>query len=169
MAIAWFVCQYKVTSGPAGLTNRRYCAMDDFTPQINADGGAWSESEVLGGYALVKVRASSGTLTTIGNTATFQRIPTWVSLDQTLESMTSAQRTALLNKIQAMGYTLAEIQAALGTNLAGWRTHTLGDLLRFAAQRRLKPRWDDVQKQIVLDGVLQACKPVAQVDAEVSA
>jgi hypothetical protein len=163
MAIAWFICGYKLGSNP----RERYCAMNDFTPTIFADSGVWSETEVLGGYALVKVRASATTLTTIAGTTGFQRIPSWVNLTDTLGSMTTAQRTAILNKILAMGYTAGEISTALGSNLTGWRTHTLGDVLRFIASKRLKPRWDSVNKQIVLDGVLQACKPVASVDDEV--
>jgi hypothetical protein len=167
MAIAWFICGYKLKAGKNDLMNTRYCAMDDFTSAILADAGTWSETEVLGGSALVKVRANAATLTTIAGTVGFQRIPSWVNLTDTLGSMTTAQRTAILNRITAMGYTLAEIQTALGTNLTGWRSHTLGDVLRFCSSRRLKPRWDAVQGQIVLDGILQACKPVAMVDAEV--
>jgi hypothetical protein len=166
MAIAWFICQYKIDQN---RPSRRYCAMNDFTALIiEQDGGAWSETEVLGGYAVVKVRAAETTLTTIDGTTGFTRIPNnWVALNTTLGSLTTAQRTALLNIVTAMGYTLAEISAALGSNLAGWRTRTLGQLLRFVASKRLKPRWDDVQGQIVLDGILQACRPVAEVDTEV--
>jgi hypothetical protein len=168
MALAWYICGYKVIESKPGVLNLRYCAMDDFTPRIVADGGAWSESEVLGGYAVVKVRAAAATLTTIGGTTGFTRIPNnWVVLTTTLGSLTSGQRTTLLNLITAIGYTPAEISAALGVNLAGWRTKTLGQVLRFIAQRRLKPRWDDIQHQIVLDGILQACKPIDTVDAEV--
>ena len=56
MAIAWFICGYKLRRA-----NMRYCAMDDFTALINTDAGTWSESEVLGGSALVKVRANAAT------------------------------------------------------------------------------------------------------------
>lgn len=164
MAIAWFICGYKQKAGGPFGRPFRYCAMDDFTQQIEADGGAWSESEVLGGYALVKVRASEGTLSVIGGTGGFQRVPNWINLNDTLGDLTTAQRNAILSKIQEMGYTLAEISAVLGGNLASWRTKTFGQLLRFIAQRRLKPRWDDVQEQIVLDGELQACRPVSDVD-----
>lgn len=167
MALSWFICQYKLKAGPGGLLNTRYCAMDDFTPQIVADGGAWSETEVLGGYAVVKVRAAASTLTTIGNATGYTRIPNHVNLNDTLGDLTATQRTRLVNLIDAMGYTPAELAAALGVNLAAWRTKTLRQVLIFIAQRRLKPRWDEIQGQIVLDGILQACRPIAEVDTEV--
>jgi hypothetical protein len=169
MTIAWFICGFKQKPGiKPGGSPIRYCAMDDFTAQIiNVDGGNWSESEVLGGYAVVKVNAADATLTTINGTNGFFRIPTWVNLTDSLANMTSGQRTTLLTWIGNMGYTPAEISAALGGNLSGWRTKTLGDLLRFCAQRRLTPRWDDVQLQIVLDGALVPCRPIAEVDTSV--
>ena len=46
MPIAWFICPYK--QRPAPKRNFRYCAMDDLTAVIRADGGDWSETEVLG-------------------------------------------------------------------------------------------------------------------------
>ena len=156
--MAWFICSYKLRPD---RPDRRYCAMDDFTAQITADGGAWTESEVLGGYAIVKVRA----LSTIASTAEFQRVPRDLLIDP-LSSLSTAQRRAIRDNLNAMGYTDAEISAALGnTNL---NTVTLGQVLRFAASRRLKPRWDDAQQQIVLDGAFQACRPIADVDAEVT-
>jgi hypothetical protein len=168
MAIAWFICEYKIKQPEGEPRPTRYCAMDDFTATIRSDGGDWAESEVLGGYAVVKVRASASTLTTIAGTARFQRIPNWVNLSDTLESLTTAQRTAILNKILAMGYTQAEIDAVIGANLAGWRTKTLGQVLRFIASKRLKPRWDATNQQIVLDGILQACRAIDDVDTAVS-
>lgn len=168
MALAWFICGFNFVEGHNGPNSRRVCAMDNFSPSIFADGGAWSESEVLGGFAVVKVRASVATLTIIGGTAGFTRIPNnWVDLSTTLGSLTTGQRTTLLNLITSMGYTTAEINAALGSNLTGWRTKTLGQVLRFIAQRRLKSRWDNVQHQIVLDGILQSCKPIDDINAEV--
>ncbi len=164
MAIAWFICGYKVDmSGKP----RRYCAMDDFTAQIYPENGAWSESEVLGGYAVVKVRASDATLTTIAGTTGFQRIPTFIGLTDVMTSLTTAQRTAIEDKVLAMGYTQAEIDAVMGGTLGLWRQKDLGILLRFIAQRRLVPRWDDIQQQIVLDGAAVACRPIADVDVAV--
>ncbi len=177
MATAWFICTYKramVWDKVNGVwvnmqPPARYCAMDDFTPQINADGGAWSEIEVSGGYAVVKVRASSATLTTIGGTAGFTRVPvTAPTLSTTLSTLTSEQRNALLTLIGNMGYTPAEISAALGSTLATWRGHTLGNVLRFIASKRLKPRYDRNNDQIVLDGVPQACRSVSEADTDVN-
>lgn len=165
MALAWFVCQYEIMAPPHNF--RRFCAMNDFNTQIQADGGAFAESEVLGGYALVKVRASSTTLTTIGNTANFFRIPNWVNLTDTLGSLTTTQRNAIQTRILAMGYTQAEINAALGSTLSAWRTITLGQVLRFITTRRLLSRWDAVQQQFVLDGPAVPCEPVANIDTQV--
>lgn len=168
MAIAWFICGFKRTPDTPMGPNR-CCAMDDFTPQIiQQDGGHWSASEVLGGYAVVKVRAAQATLNTIAGSVGFQRIPLSV-LTEPLSSLSTAQRTAIRTTLGNMGYTPAEILAALGSNAAQLGTHTLGEVLRFAAQRRLKPRYDAAQDQIVLDGAYQECTPIAVVDAAVTA
>lgn len=164
MAIAWFICGYKRRPG---VRPARYCAMDDYTLQITTDGGIWAETEVLGGYALVKVRATQATLDTIAGVTGFQRIPLSV-LTAPLSSLSTAQRSAIRTTLADMGYTSAEILSALGSNAAQLGTHTLGELLRFAAQRRLMPRYDEAQDQIVLDGAYQACTPVAVVDAQVT-
>jgi hypothetical protein len=164
MPTAWFLTDYvrKDRGGRPG----RVCRMNQFTPQIEADGGDWREVEVLGGYAIVKVRAAAATLTTIAGTAEFQRIPAaFTTLNTTLGSLTAAQRTAILNRILAMGYTTEEITAVIGGNLAGWRTKTLGQLLRFIASRRRKPRYDAIADAIVMDGIVQACTSVDDVDA----
>jgi hypothetical protein len=164
--LAWFICPMKQKTDPGEPRPYRYCGMDDFTAAIRADGGDWSESEVLGGYAVVKVRASDATLTAINAATGFVRVPKHVSLNDTLSDLTIAQRNTLRNLIEAMGYTPAEISGALGTDI---RNAALGQVLRFTAQRRLKPRWDDVQQQIVLDGIFQACRSIDEVDAAVSA
>lgn len=156
--IAWFICPYKRRPVPRPI---RYCAIDDFTAQIRADGGDWSASEVLGNSAVVKVRASQATLDLIA--ATFQRIPL-SRLADSLSTLTSAQRTAIRDRLLALGYPDAEIRAALGSNLAN---RTLGDVLRFAATRRLKPRYDALTDQIFVDGPQQPCRPIADVDTAV--
>lgn len=163
MAVAWFICPYK-RRNPGQTPAQRYCAMDDFTTQIAADGGSWAETEVLGDVALVKVRANAATLTTINAASGFMRIPNHFDLSDTLGDLTAAQRTAILNKLLAMGYTQAEIDAALP---ADWTSVTLGQVLRFAARRRKKPRYDAGTDSIVLDGEDQPVRPVADVDAAV--
>ena len=97
MPVSWFICPYKRRLG--GTFPIRYCAMDDYTTQIEADGGRWAESEVLGNHAIVKVSASAATLTTIAGTSGFQRIPV-NALETTLGSLTVAQGTATRNKIE---------------------------------------------------------------------
>lgn len=159
--MAWFLCPYKLRSV---FTNRRYCAMDDFTAQILADGGNWRETEVLGNAALVKVQASAATLSAINAAPGFTRIPV-NRLDDPLSSLTSAQLTTIKNKVLALGYTQQELTDALGSNLS---LITLGQLLRFIATRRLKPRYDVVTDTIVLDGPIQPCLPIEQVDGVVN-
>ena len=64
LAIAYFLVQYKTASD--GVSSWRYCGMDDFTRQIRAVGGDWSEAECKGGMnALVKVRATTQVLNQI--------------------------------------------------------------------------------------------------------
>ena len=162
MALAWFICPYKRGPGPDVV---RYCAMDDFTTQIVADGGTWDETEILGNAALVKVRASTATLTTINGAAGFLRIPNHFDLNDTLGDLTAGQRTEILNEALALGYTQAEINAALPAN---WQAVTLGQVLRFLATRRLKPRYDSGTDSIILDGNVQPVRPVDEVAAAVS-
>lgn len=163
MALAWFICSYK-RRNPGEVPPERYCAMDDFTTQIRADGGMWSETEILGDCALVKVHASDATLVLINAGPGFLRIPNHVDLNDTLGDLTANQRQAILDKLQSMGYTLAEIQAALPAN---WQNVTLGQVLRFAATRRLKPRYDENTDTIILDGSIQPVRSVDSVDEAV--
>ena len=160
MALAWFLCSYKRRD--RGSLPGRYCAMDDFTPQIRADGGRWSETEILGDRAIVKVQALVVTLTAIAATAGFRRIPL-DRLDDPLSSLRPAQRTAIRNEITDAGYTLAELNAAI-PDLA---SATLGQVLRFMARRRLKPRYDVGTDAIVLDGPVQVCRTIESVDGAV--
>lgn len=161
MALAWFICTYKRRVGASRPT--RYCAMDDFTDTIRADGGDWAESEVLGNRAIVKVRASEATLTTIAGAVGFVRLPA-DRLADLLVSLNRAQLAALRAQLNDMGYDDTKIDASLGVNLS---IRTLGDVLRFAASRRLKPRYDAGQDLIVLDGPVQTCKSIDIVDQEV--
>jgi hypothetical protein len=164
MAYAWFICQYKTKPN---RPNFRYCAMDDYTAQIRTDGGDWAESEVLGGYVVVKVNASEATLITIGGYAGFYRIPDHWNISDTLADLTNANRNVLTNRILQMGYTQAELDAVMGNTLALWRQKTLLQLLNFIAQRRLTPRFDANLQQIVLDGSAVSCEPIIFVDDKV--
>ena len=167
MALQWFMVDYKRRD--LGSKPGRYCAMDDFNTQIQADGGDWSETEILGDKALVKVNASPTTLTTIGNTAGFFGIPAkWVTLTDDLSSMTAGERNQMQNAILSLGYTKAEIDGAMGNTLALWQQNTLDDLLSLCAIRRLKPRYDTPTDTIILDGPVQPVRPVESVDNAVS-
>lgn len=161
MPIAWFICTYKRRPGIARPT--RYCGMDDHTGAIRADGGTWSESEVLGNSAIVKVRASAETLTAIANDPNIQRIPVGL-LDDSLGSLTVTQRTAIRDRVLAMGYTTEEVTAALGNDLSAV---TLRTLLQFVTGRRQRPRYEAGTDTIVLDGVVEACRPFEALDEEV--
>jgi len=160
MAVAWFFAPYKRRD--FGTLRTRYCSMDDFTVQIKADGGNWSESECLGNHAIVKVRANQATLDTINATPGMLRIPLAL-LDDQLSSLSAVQRTAIRTRLEALGYTLAEIQAAI-PDLAN---ATLRDVLRFALTRRLKPRYDSGTDSIVLDGPPQPTRALEHADGDV--
>lgn len=162
MSTAWFISQYKLKTMGKHLI--RYCAVDDFTQQVTADGGWWTESEVLGNHAIVKVRASNSVLDSIAAAAGIMKLPV-AHLDDSLSSLTTNQKTALRDKVIALGYTVDEIRSHLGDDLG---SKTLGDVLRFVARRRLKPRFDVDLGEIVLDGIEQTCRPISEVDLEVT-
>jgi len=166
MSIGWFLCPYIRDDGPLGRPGRT-CAMDIYTATIAGDGGAWSETEVLGDIALVKVRASDTTLATIASAVGFVRVLAKTALANSLSDLTAVQRTAITNKLLVMGYEQTEINAAMGNTLALWRAKTFGDLLSLIATRRRKPRYDAQTDTILLDGDAQTCRPVSSVDAEV--
>lgn len=161
--MAWFIVPYDLVIGHTGKRNRRVCAMDRFTTLIQADGGKWSESECLGNHAIVKVSALPTTLTLLAAEPGFQRIPK-DALDDSLSSLSNAQKTAITNKLESLGYPTAEIRADLGNNIG---TKTLRDVLRFALKRRLKPRYDPIGDTVILDGPVQVCKTIEAVNAEV--
>jgi hypothetical protein len=135
--------------------------MEDFSATINSDGGAWSETEVLGNRAIVKVKASAQTLQTLD--AEFKRLPKTLLTDS-LSDLSLGVKTAIKNELLDMGYTLTEIVNALGADIG---QKTFADLLRFIATRRLKPRYDSQSDTIVCDGDVQTCKSVDIVNGEV--
>lgn len=161
MPIGWYIAQYKRRDLDAQIG--RYCSVDDYTALVVADGGKWSEAECLGNHAVVKVRASAATLTTIAADPVIMRIPLTL-LNDPASTLTLAQRNAIQAKLNALGYTNQE----LTNGFPGWPVgYTLGDILRFALQRRLRPRYDSATDSIVLDGPTDPTLPVQTLDAAV--
>lgn len=162
--MAWFIVPYDTVTSPTN-PNRpaRQCAMNRFNEAIAADGGKWAEAECLGNHAVVKVQALAATLATIAAETGFQRLPKDL-LDTSLSDLSNAQKNAIENKLQALGYNTTEIRADLGQNIGN---KTLRDVIRFALKRRLKPRYDEASNTIILDGPEQVCKTAEAVDAEV--
>ena len=112
----------------------------------------------------MKVSASNSTLNQVANLPGVSRIPV-ARLDDPLSTLTNPQKTAIRNRVQALGYTLAEIQARSPNDLG---TYTLRDLLTFVASRRRKIRYDQATDSIIDDGDLQPVRPVEEMDAEVT-
>lgn len=162
MPIAWFICPYKRRDRQD--RHGRYCAMDDFTQQIiYQDGGNWTEAEALGNVAVVKVKASAETISLINAAEGFVRLPKDI-LDASLSDFTTQQKSAIRNKLQDMGYTLAEIKDKLGSDIGSL---TLRDVLRFAVTRRRKSRYDSGTDTIICDGEIMDCRSIENVDEEV--
>lgn len=155
--IGWYICPYKrVLNTPQHI---RYCAMDDYTKQIiYQDKGNWSETEVLGNRAIVKVKASASTLAILDGV--FKRIPK-NALNLSLSDLTTTQKNFLKNEALDMGYSLKEINVRLPNPIG---TYTLRDVLGFFATRRLKPRYDVINDTIVCDGIEQPVREIGDVD-----
>lgn len=141
----------------------RMLIVNTLNDAINADGGSWREVEILGNQAIVKVRASSATLTAIGALNGVTVIPL-THLDDPLSSLTAGQRTSIRNVILNAGYTPTEVNNRF-PNIAN---ATIGDVLRFLATRRLKPRYDSGTDTIVLDGLVEQCNSVDDLDSSVT-
>lgn len=159
--IGWFLAPYERTVG-THLPGRR-CAMAQFTPQIQADGGRWAHEECLGGAAVCKVDATAATLQAINAAAGFDRIPV-ARLNDPLSTLTAGQKTTIRNRILGLGYTAGELQAALGADLGAV---TLGELLRFVLGRRLQARYAEATDEIILDGPQETPLPPETIDAQV--
>jgi len=163
MPVAWFIAPYvRDTSNPARIA--RYVIVDDLTPAIRADGGDWSETEVLGQEAIVKVRASAATLALVAALPGVTRLPVG-SLDDPLATLTNQQKNAIRNRVTALGYTLSELNARFPDDLG---TYTLRDLLSFIARRRRKVRYDAGTDAILDDGPVQPVRALADVDGAVA-
>lgn len=166
MAIAWIMCPYKRRVGDTKPT--RYPAIKDFQAQIDADGGAWCETEVLGNFAIVKVRASDTLIATISSQPEFLYLLGDTPLDTLMSNLSAQERNVINTRLKTQGYPQAEIDAALGSNLNQWQQHTYRDLLNLSATRRLRARYDAPSDTIVCDGAAIAPpRSIAFVDTQV--
>lgn len=163
MAVAWFLAPY-VRRPHRFFGFTRSVAVRDHHAAILADGGTWAETEVLGQHAIVKVRASASTLAAIAVDPGITRIPL-AALDDQLASLSTAQKNAIRSRVQALGYSLAELNARFPNDLG---TYTLRELLLFIARRRRKVRYDAGSDTIFDDGPEQPVRPLAEVDAAVA-
>ncbi len=161
MALAWFLAPYK--THPTRL-NTRYVSVDDLTPVIHGEGGGWTETEVLGQHAIVKVRATPATLALVAALPGVTRFPV-DRLDDPLSSLSGGQKSALRNLVTSLGYSLSDFRDRFPGDLGDY---TLRDVVGFAASRRRKPRWDEATQTIIDDGPDQPVRPVAEVDAEIT-
>ena len=160
--IGWYIAPYKRLVHPRRVI--RYCAMDDHTGVIRLYEGAWAESEILGNVAVVNVRSRAAVLDFLDGQPGFYRLPR-NRLDDTLEGLSSSVIIHLRDILLAAGYTIDEIHSEFGDGL---ENHTLRDYLHFWARRRLKPRYDPVADEIVLDGEVQPCRSIESIDEEVT-
>ncbi len=162
MPIGWFIVPYKRRIGhPRPI---RYCAMDDYTVAIVEAGGEWAEIEVLGDRAIVKVSAIPAVLAVLNAVPGFKRQPK-DNLADSLSSLSTGAKADLRNELQDAGYASAEIRSQFGNDLG---QHALGDVLRFMASRRRKPRYDPLTDEIVLDGPEQDCDSIDDLDGRVN-
>lgn len=162
--MAWFLVAYKTpTSGPrAGMPNTRVLAIDDYTPLIVADGGAWDATEVLGDQAIAKVRASEETLTAIASDPLCVRLP-FDTLDIPLSSVPVVARQRILSRLATAGYPVQKISEKVG-DLSGV---TAKDVLEFFASQRRKPRFDAGTKKILFDGPVLPCRSIEDINVRV--
>lgn len=163
MAAGWFFARYRRQVGADRPTV--YCPVQDYMSLILADGGAAKWIEILGGRAVGKVRASVSTLLTIAADPDVFRLPKDIFTD-TLASLTNNQKSAIVNELQVMGYTLAEIQEHFPLNDLG--SYTFRDLLCFAARRRRIPRYDVNTDSFIYDGELRECLAVETLELGVA-
>ena len=166
MPLAWFLVPYEsnnLTDGIFIIRHRRRPVTSRYLPEIVADGGAVQTSEGLGNHAVARVRASQATLDLIAAHAGVIRVPQrWLRLVDNFTDMTNGERNQIENKLLSVGFTQAEIDAALGSTLAEWRAHTLHDLLNLVCSGRIESRRQG--SNIIFDGPVRPCRPVAELE-----
>jgi hypothetical protein len=113
--------------------------MDRFTPIIRADGGQWSEIEMLGNQTLVKVEASDAVLDQIAASSTYIRIPViehrkaWGTVEPGLKG----QITSLL---ASAGYDIEQMPTSKG----------MKDMLISMGAKRNRMFLDKVTKEFII-------------------
>jgi hypothetical protein len=163
-SIGWYIVPNATKASDRDPAIRSvYCAVSDYTTQIRADGGDWSNTEVLGGYNIVKVKASDTTLTMLDGL--FLRVPVAL-LDNTLASLTAAQKNRVHDTLNTMGYSDADITAVLG-NFNNIGQKTLRQLFNFVASKRQVARYNAAIDSVVYDGAIVVPTPVDAIDAAV--
>ena len=164
MPIGWYVVPYVRDRRPESPQPSRYCAMCDAATQIRAQGieCEWSEAEILGNRAIVKVNTRQAALNVLDGL--FGRLPK-DRLDDSLADLPSGVLVAIRDEMLDMGYPMAEIRDRFGDDLS---VYTLRDVLRFMARRRLRPRYDAGSDEIICDGPAQLVKPIESVDARIT-
>jgi len=168
MAIGWYIIPYKRDTRTPGIPFvGRYVAINDYTAEIQSYGGAWTETEVLGNRAIVKVRAPLAVLSALNDIPGFKRLPKDY-LYAPLSDLPLAVLTAIRDELLDMGYPLAEIVERFGLTIEDLANYTLYDVLKFATRRRRKPRYDSQTDTIYLDGDIQPVRSIESVDQEIT-
>lgn len=132
---------------------------------IAADGGSWNGDECLGDMAVCKVLASAATLAAIAGEPLITHIPVG-ALGTQVNTLTTAQQNAIKNRLLALGYSGAELNAAFPLGFAG--PYTIRQVLAFALGRRLRARYDVPTAGFVHDGQVDQCLTPDQIDAAVA-
>jgi hypothetical protein len=161
MATQWIACPFLRRDGqsrPGAIG--RYLIVQDFAPQIAADGGAWDYFECGGGpgtayicgVGIVKIRASQATLNSIIAADNTDAIPAaLVELNTLLSVVNNPTRNYIERTLTArLGYTDPEIDAWLnGANIS---TKTLGELFEFLASRWYRVVYEPTGTQVGYQG-----------------
>lgn len=144
----WWLCRYVKSVGEFNKPFVRVSAFELYYHDLVRDGAKWRYEEIAGNRALVRAEMSDALAQTIAMDVNCLPLPL-NRLDQTLGELSPQARSTLQDLAVEMGYSLTEIRNRLGNNLANV---TLGQLLRFLASRRIKPRYNADKTDVVFDG-----------------
>ena len=141
--MAWYIAPYVRDDVRGHGQPSRFCTARDGV------GGSdfYASVEILGNYAICKVRANQATLDALAALPNVDRIPK-NRLDDSLSDFTPAQKLRMRDIALGLGYTLQEINARFPNDLG---TYTLGDVLKFLAKRWKRPRYNVGTDEILFD------------------